>query len=325
MCDIQIISGLAIASSGFYALFQGLSSYHWQIIVYLTWFSTVTHLAGLTVLRSYFTQPSTTASASSGHRKVHRAIRAFFMFALLCLLIAEMVPTQYFSWMYAPDRLYEEQENSPQPRDFAWCYYQVGFGREKTREADGSFGVKFKGISTAQAAAEGFISGVALISISFLTRMTTLFNIRWPKKLGKVLRHLRDKYDGMFERFYRSRWRREVRWKVLHWILSALRKGVVTQYLCLDLYFSLGDSMLSEVSTAPITLPTYYVYWRLMPAPDPLPHVLLRLGRPSSGTEQGSRRHGGRWVDVRPDPAARAACWTVGRNSRDLGTRGRRE
>lgn len=55
MSDFQLITGLAILISGFTQLQTGISAYHWQRLVQLAWFSSVTHLCCLTALRDYST------------------------------------------------------------------------------------------------------------------------------------------------------------------------------------------------------------------------------------------------------------------------------
>jgi hypothetical protein len=53
MSDLQIITGLAILSAGYASLECGISTYHWQILVYTAWFSSVTHLTAMSFLRNY--------------------------------------------------------------------------------------------------------------------------------------------------------------------------------------------------------------------------------------------------------------------------------
>ncbi|KAF4817583.1 hypothetical protein CGCSCA5_v005872 [Colletotrichum siamense] len=53
LCDVQVVTGLGILISGFVLLRCGLDAIHWQIAVFLAWFSTVTHLSGLEVLRTH--------------------------------------------------------------------------------------------------------------------------------------------------------------------------------------------------------------------------------------------------------------------------------
>jgi hypothetical protein len=52
--DLQVVTGIGILISGFTQLPQGLSIYHWETVVYLAWFSSLTHLTTLTVLRKFF-------------------------------------------------------------------------------------------------------------------------------------------------------------------------------------------------------------------------------------------------------------------------------
>ena len=52
--DSQIITGIAILLAGYCQLACGISVYHWQVVVNLAWFSSLTHVASLAVLRKYF-------------------------------------------------------------------------------------------------------------------------------------------------------------------------------------------------------------------------------------------------------------------------------
>lgn len=65
----------------------GLSSYHWQIMVYLAWFSTVAHMSSLTSIRDYLST-----------RPWQRNIRFLITLILLAMLITAIVPTAYFRW-----------------------------------------------------------------------------------------------------------------------------------------------------------------------------------------------------------------------------------
>lgn len=56
MSDQQLVTGVAILISGYSQLQCSLSMFHWQIIVYLAWFSSMTHLSTLTFLRRYMHQ-----------------------------------------------------------------------------------------------------------------------------------------------------------------------------------------------------------------------------------------------------------------------------
>lgn len=77
---------MAILLTGYTQLHSGISSYHWQVIVDLAWFSTLSHLATLTALRGYFRKQPRMA-----------ACRAVFMGVLLVLLAMALGPTRYIS------------------------------------------------------------------------------------------------------------------------------------------------------------------------------------------------------------------------------------
>ncbi|KAK9847314.1 hypothetical protein MYU51_019581 [Penicillium brevicompactum] len=52
MSDVQIITGISIIVSGAAQLKCGISTHQWQVLVYLAWFSSLTHLSCLTLLRN---------------------------------------------------------------------------------------------------------------------------------------------------------------------------------------------------------------------------------------------------------------------------------
>jgi hypothetical protein len=92
MSDLQIITGIAILVSGFASLHCGISAYHWQMVVYLAWFSSITHLSALTFLRNYL----------RNHAE-ERLWRLICMFLFLCMLITAIFPTGDFDWLYNTD------------------------------------------------------------------------------------------------------------------------------------------------------------------------------------------------------------------------------
>lgn len=53
MSDLQILTGVSILMRGYIQLHYGITCWHWQQLVYLAWFSRVTHQACLTLLRAY--------------------------------------------------------------------------------------------------------------------------------------------------------------------------------------------------------------------------------------------------------------------------------
>ena len=87
MSDIQILTGSSILISGYLQLYCGLSAYHWQMLVYLAWFSSLTHMSCLTFLRSYLY-----------HRHVERTWRLIAMGLLIVVLIFALIPTGNYVW-----------------------------------------------------------------------------------------------------------------------------------------------------------------------------------------------------------------------------------
>ncbi|TDZ22624.1 hypothetical protein Cob_v004385 [Colletotrichum orbiculare MAFF 240422] len=80
MNDIQIATGLAVLISGYHELPRTISAYHWLCIVYTAWFSSVTHLAAMSHLRTYY--------ANNMHRCVWRLI---LVCAIILMLLVAMV------------------------------------------------------------------------------------------------------------------------------------------------------------------------------------------------------------------------------------------
>lgn len=124
MCDIQVITGLGILVSAFISLKNDtspLSASDWEMVVYLAWFATTTHLSGLVSLRSYL-----------GTRQLHRGFRIVSMFLLLAVLLVAMVPTGYFNWLTprGVEPYYYGQFTAALPQSPASCYFHVGHANE---------------------------------------------------------------------------------------------------------------------------------------------------------------------------------------------------
>lgn len=95
MSDLQIQTGISILISGFLQLNCGISSYHWQMIVYLTWFASLTNLGCLTFLRGYLYR-----------HPVERTCRLLGMGCIVIMLTVALVPTVNFAWL---EQLYSSQ------------------------------------------------------------------------------------------------------------------------------------------------------------------------------------------------------------------------
>ena len=113
MSDLQIVTGLSILISGFAQLWCGLSTYHWVVIVELAWFSSLTHLSCLTLLRQHLSS-----------RGPERELRLFAMGLIALLLLVGIGFTGNYSWMLNP----AEHEHVPTMNSYAACYLQVSPG-----------------------------------------------------------------------------------------------------------------------------------------------------------------------------------------------------
>jgi hypothetical protein len=110
MSDLQIVTGISILISGYAQLRCGISTYHWQVMVWLAWFSSLTHMACLTFLRNYlYTHPS------------ERLWRLFGMLSIAGLLFVAMLPTFNFNLLQ-----YNDKTMHPTPADQTICYFRPG-------------------------------------------------------------------------------------------------------------------------------------------------------------------------------------------------------
>ena len=92
--DQQLVVSLAILIAGFSQLnCDGIDTYHWVIMIYTAWFSSLTHLTTLSVLQWYFEERNRSA----------RLPRLFFMFCTMGLVITALVPTAHESWWHSPN------------------------------------------------------------------------------------------------------------------------------------------------------------------------------------------------------------------------------
>jgi hypothetical protein len=85
--DNQLVTGLAVLAGGFSQLNCGISAFHWKILIFLAWFSSLTHLATLFVLRQYFRD-----------RPAISLIRVILMLATLCLTVIAIIPIGNPEW-----------------------------------------------------------------------------------------------------------------------------------------------------------------------------------------------------------------------------------
>lgn len=100
MSDQQLVTGFAILISGYYQFESGLSSYHWQMVTTLAWFSSATHIATLICLEQYFQK----------HRYVWYA-RLVLMAGLVIMLAVGVLPSGNSFYFWTP----------------ASCFYKPGY------------------------------------------------------------------------------------------------------------------------------------------------------------------------------------------------------
>lgn len=159
MCDIQILTGMGILLSSYIGLSCYVSANHWQLAVQLAWFSNITHVACLTVLRGYLHLHSW-----------ERNIRISCMTVLCLALIVSMSPTAYFGWAFN-ESLY------PLATFNARCFFDPGFGKAfSEQELYGS-----------RRALESTIMSILLLFFNFLTR-TIKFMKPWADSFRKKCR-----------------------------------------------------------------------------------------------------------------------------------------
>ena len=115
LSDAQIVSGIAIMISGYYAVTRGLSGYHWKMVTRIAWFSTITHLAALSCLRTYLHE-----------NPVKRGLRLFFMGSLSIMLITATMAQADVNF----------QDSRP-----AICFLQVPRSRQDIADPDVIFSV----------------------------------------------------------------------------------------------------------------------------------------------------------------------------------------
>ncbi len=136
--DLQIVTGIAILSAGYSQLHRGIISFDWQILVYAAWFSSVTHLTTLTMIRHYFQR----------RNSIIRGFRCFLMLCVIAMLIAALLPTGHHDWFGISD-----DAGTP-----AICYF-------------------FSGLDVTSNPTRSLIISIVVLLASYLNRVIKLFSI----------------------------------------------------------------------------------------------------------------------------------------------------
>lgn len=161
LADTQLITGTAIMVSGYHSLTCGLSAYHWQTVLYLAWFSCLTHLSALTCLRAHLHAHPTA-----------RTGRLLLMTALLALLFVGFVPTGHFDFR---DHQLPEKFSDSAP---AVCYFKGGMDRDGTPFAS-------------------MVLTLLLLAYGYLVRVAKLFESS-STALSRLSRRLLDRNHDKF-------------------------------------------------------------------------------------------------------------------------------
>jgi hypothetical protein len=167
MSDLQILSGLSILISGFAQLKCGLSIYHWQVLVYLAWFSSLTHLSCLTFLRKYLNE-----------HPGERNWRVFAMLILVILLVVALLPTGTID---------VERYTGVWLSDHAICIYD-----------------RLSLLDTDSGPFISMIVSVLFVSLGFMSRIVKLYPALSLTVMGKCRRYLSDRALRLLRFVYKN-------------------------------------------------------------------------------------------------------------------------
>ncbi|KAH7174622.1 uncharacterized protein B0J16DRAFT_404368 [Fusarium flagelliforme] len=168
MCDVQFVTGLGILISGFIDLPKGISAYHFILVTHLAWFSNLTHICGLTVLRQYFhTRPT------------EKLIRIICMIILAIMLLVAIGPTLFFNWAHSDEGTASLAGTS------AICFYNPSRSadwHERTTDQWADLG--------GSTAFQSGIMSVILLVLSLLSR-----TIKFHYAFSNYFKRIRNYYD----------------------------------------------------------------------------------------------------------------------------------
>ncbi|OTB02987.1 hypothetical protein M426DRAFT_188738 [Hypoxylon sp. CI-4A] len=214
--DIQLAIGFAILAYGYASLAdQGLSMYHWWLIVGLVWFSVVTNLATTSYLRAYF------ANRDSSERW----LRIILLICLVALLSFSMVPIYQIK-----ERLADEHDGEIQRKILlatnVLCYLPGHGGKVDT---------------------PFFRCAITLIGIAVAVGLV-IYGVLWLyERPSSVIFKWRDHYRGeMQQSFFGDRDIITcIRCEQRHLLLVV--RPVLAFWLVLRVYADLLDSVLTEI------------------------------------------------------------------------------
>ncbi|CAG8958333.1 hypothetical protein HYFRA_00000690 [Hymenoscyphus fraxineus] len=174
--DQQVVTGISVIIAGAFQIQKGFSAYHWEVVVNLAWFSSVTHLITLTALRDDI----------HNHRIENNTtrLRIIGMSTLMIILIVSMYPMGFilvydFSDYYLPRSI---------P---IWCLYQPKL-EWKYINRDPDFLIHKAAMQLSHVHTYNWtyivIAYIALL-YGFITRLIFLSKGKWNFQLPHLLTH----------------------------------------------------------------------------------------------------------------------------------------
>lgn len=160
LSDQQIVTGIAIMAAGLRGLAKGkMSTYHYQIVLYLAWLSSSVHLSAISLLTPYL-------SRYNGLR----TWRLIGMLTLFVMLLVGLVPTISDNWGTVNRKAFEFSDGDVQPTGWgvpAACFWGRTYGNGVNNDAP---------------------LGYAILVISYVWKVGELFVA--PQKLYHAVVHI---------------------------------------------------------------------------------------------------------------------------------------
>lgn len=222
--DVQLAMGFAVLAYGYVSMFeQGLSVYHWWLIVGLVWFSVVANLATTSYLRHYY------VNRDPGERWW----RGFLLFCLIAMVTVSMVPIYQMK-----ERLADEHDEDIQRKLLTTtnvlCYIP---GRGAN-------------LDTPQ-----FRSHIALIGIAVVIGLLIIGILKLFERPGSMIFRWRDHYRGEMQQSFFGDGDSIItciRCEQRHMLLVV--RPILAFWLVLRIYADLLNSVLTEVLCTMATL-----------------------------------------------------------------------
>jgi hypothetical protein len=142
---------------GYSQIQGGLDIYHWQCVISMAWFSTVTHLLTLTILRE-----------EAKPNKTLRIIRITAMAALILMIVYGMVPIGYTMTL-----------TGIWPSTPTWCFFHPGVTEDVAVQESGVW-------QSLSYNWEYMLFSGGILILGFLTRVLLLFSTGILHLLGAV-------------------------------------------------------------------------------------------------------------------------------------------